>query len=314
MKILLTGASSFTGAWFARILAERGHEVHGALQRPIAEYGPAQQARFAFMASASVRLLASHPFGHDAFLRTLEDEFDVLCLHGAYVHDYKSPDFDVIGAVQANTLNLRQVIDIAKKSGVRRLVATGSVFEEGEGAGEQPLGAASPYGLSKGITWALFRAYCERAGLPSAKFVIPNPFGPYEEPRFCAYLMRCWTGGQVARVNTPSYIRDNIPVRLLASAYADLVARVAAAEPVLFARPSCYVESQGSFAERFAREIGPRLDLETPLSIAVQTEFDEPRMRVNTDRDITDRDEERCWDELAAYYRTVYPGKWRPEC
>ncbi|MCG2665023.1 NAD(P)-dependent oxidoreductase, partial [Brevundimonas sp.] len=156
MKILLTGASSFTGAWFTRTLAERGHEVHGTLQRPIDEYGPAQQARFAFMEQAGVRLLASHPFGHENFLQTLEDECDVLCLHGAHVHGYKSPDFDVTGAVQANTLNLRQVVNLAKKSGVRRLIATGSVFEEGEGAGEQPLSAASPYGLPKGITWALF--------------------------------------------------------------------------------------------------------------------------------------------------------------
>jgi len=312
MRILLTGASSFTGAWFARTLAERGHEVYGTLQRPVAEYGPAQQARFEFMENVGVHLLASHPFGHEAFLRTLENEFDVLCLHGAYVHDYKSLDFDVIGAIQANTLNLRQVINIAQQRGVRRLVATGTVFEEGEGAGEQPLGAASPYGLSKGITWALLRAYCERAGLLSAKFVIPNPFGPYEEPRFCAYLMRCWTAGQVARVNTPSYIRDNIPVRLLASAYADLVARAAEAEPVLFARPSYYVESQGSFAARFAREIGPRLGLETPLSFAVQTEFNEPRMRVNTDREIPDHDEERSWCELAAYYRVIYSGAWCP--
>lgn len=312
MKILLTGVSSFTGAWFARTLAERGHQVHGTLQRPIADYRPAQQARFAFMESADVRLLASHPFGHNAFLRTMENDFDVLCLHGAYVHNYRSLDFDVIGAVQANTLNLRQVVDIATQSGIRRLVATGSVFEEGEGAGEQPLGAASAYGLSKGITWSIFRAYCDRAGLPSAKFVIPNPFGSYEEPRFCAYLLRCWTAGQVAHVNTPSYIRDNIHVRLLASAYADLVARAAAADPVLFARPSCYVESQGSFAERFAREIGARLNLATPLSFAVQTEFDEPRIRVNTDRDIANHDHQSYWDELAAFYRTIYPGGWRP--
>jgi nucleoside-diphosphate-sugar epimerase len=314
MKILLTGSSSFTGAWFGRVLAESGHEVYGTLQRPLEDYGPAQQARFAFLEGANVRLLASHPFGHDAFLETMEEGFDVVCLHGAYVHDYKSPDFDVIGAVNANTRNLRQVVDIAKRTGVSRLIATGSVFEEGEGAGEQPLGAASPYGLSKGITWALFRAYCERAGLPSAKFVIPNPFGPHEEPRFCAYLMRSWAKGQIAQVNTPSYIRDNIPVRLLASAYADLVRRAQVDEPLLFSRPSCYVESQGSFAQRFAREIGSRLGLEAPLDFAVQTDFAEPRMRVNTDHIVLDWDEERCWDELAAYYRTSYLEDRRHRC
>lgn len=308
MKILLTGASSFTGTWFARILAESGHEVHGTLQRPLSEYGPAHQARFSFMESANVQLLPSRPFGYDAFLQTLDEGYDILCLHGAYVHDYKSDNFDVLGAVQANTLNLRQVVNIAKQKGVRRLIATGSVFEDGEGAGEQPLSAASPYGLSKGITWTLIRAYCERVYLPSAKFVIPNPFGPYEEPRFCDYLMRCWTSNKAAHVNTPSYIRDNIPIRLLASAYADLVSRAQEVAPTLVVRPSCYVESQGSFAQRFAREIGLRLGLETPLSFAVQTEFHEPYMRVNTDHCLAAWDEESCWDELSAYYRTIYPG------
>lgn len=30
------------------------------------------------------------------------------------------------------------------------------------------------------------------------KFVIANPFGPWKEPRFTAYLARCWLGGETA--------------------------------------------------------------------------------------------------------------------
>ena len=43
-----------------------------------------------------------------------------------------------------------------------------------------------------------------------AKFVIANPFGPLEEPRFTAYLAREWLGGRSAVVRTPEYLRDNI--------------------------------------------------------------------------------------------------------
>ena len=60
--------------------------------------------------------------------------------------------------------------------------------------------------------------YCEAAGLPLGKFVIPNPFGPFEEPRFCAYLIRQWQAGQAAEVRTPAYVRDNIHVDLLEQA------------------------------------------------------------------------------------------------
>ena len=39
MKILFTGASSFTGYWFVKELAERGHEVTALLRRPAENRG-----------------------------------------------------------------------------------------------------------------------------------------------------------------------------------------------------------------------------------------------------------------------------------
>jgi hypothetical protein len=42
--------------------------------------------------------------------------------------------------------------------------------------------------------------------------VISNPFGPFEEPRFCAYLMKTWRAGEIAEVRTPAYLRDNMKV------------------------------------------------------------------------------------------------------
>ena len=64
---------------------------------------------------------------------------------------------------------------------------TGSVFEQDEGVGNAPMAAFSPYGLSKGLTAQAFRYGCGTLDVPLGKFVIPNPFGPFEEPRFCHY-------------------------------------------------------------------------------------------------------------------------------
>jgi UDP-glucose 4-epimerase len=182
-------------------------------------------------------------------------------------------------------------------------VLTGSVFEANEGAGTMPLRAFSPYGLSKGLTAEFVRFYCESAGVPFGKFVIPNPFGPFEEPRFCAYLLRQWRAGAAAEVRTPAYVRDNIHVGLLAGAYAAFAQEVAARSGLMQTNPSGYVETQGAFAKRFAREIGPRTGLDCRVILAQQIDFPEPLVRINTDpATLPAWDEPAAWDAIAEYH------------
>jgi len=148
-----------------------------------------------------------------------------------------------------------------KDKGCGRLVLTGSFFEANEGAGSAPLRAFSPYGLSKTLTAAAAQFYADREGFTFEKFVIPNPFGPYEEPRFTAYLVKTWLAGETARVQTPRYVRDNIHVSLLAKAYAAFVGASPAPGTVRRLNPSLYPESQGAFAERVRREAAAKLHL-----------------------------------------------------
>ena len=230
-----------------------------------------------------------------------------LCHHAARVRDNRSPDFDVPGALQENTANLRAVLEALARGGLRSVVLTGSVFEQDEGAGEAPLIAFSPYGLSKGLTAAVVSHRCREFGLRYGKFVIPNPFGPLEEPRFCGYLMRTWRKGEVAHVNTPAYVRDNIHVSLLADAYAKFVGEMGAGKGRNKLNPSGYVEPQGAFAERFAAAMRPRLGLECAIELIKQTDFSEPLMRVNVDsaaRYVGGWDEDAAWDTAAEGYRT----------
>src|SRR6266699_972505 len=254
MRILLTGASSFTGYWFVRELVAAGHEVVAAFR------GDGQYEGVRAERARMVRELCEPrfgcTFGDDAFLelvRSAPGEFDVLCHHGAEVGDYRSPDFDPYRAAALNLHRLPEVLRALKDRGCGRLVLTGSVFEQNEGAGSAPLKAFSPYGLSKGLTAAAAEFYAGREGFTFEKFVIPNPFGPYEEPRFTAYLMRTWLKRETATVQTPRYVRDNIPVTLLAKAYAAFVAAPPTPGAVRRLNPSCYPESQGAFAERVRR-------------------------------------------------------------
>jgi nucleoside-diphosphate-sugar epimerase len=307
MKLLLTGISSFTGSWFADALASAGHEVVAPLRGTLAGYDTARRQRLERLGNR-VRVVESAPFGSDAFLRLLAEPgpFDGLCHHGAEVANYRSPDFDVAAALQNNTAGLRGVLTTLRATNSRAFVVlTGSVFENDEGRGEEPLRAFSPYGLSKGLTWQAFRYYCGVVGVPLGKFVIPNPFGPWEEPRFTAYLVRNWKEGKTPSIQTPDYVRDNIHVDLLALAYAAFVVRRAdGSEAVLRANPSGYVESQGAFARRFAAEMARRTGRACPVEALVQKDFVEPMERVNLEPAAPrhpEWSEARAWDAVAAY-------------
>jgi nucleoside-diphosphate-sugar epimerase len=306
MRIVLTGASSFTGYWFARALSDAGHEVVALLSS--ADDGDAYSGIRATRVTElkqCCRTVFDVPFGSDAFLRTLRAfaPFAALCHHWAAARGYRDPDFDVAAALAANTRRLPEVLRMAQECGCGKLVLTESVFAQNAGIGNPPLEAFSPYGLSKGLTTELFGYYCAREGMPLDRFVIPNPFGPYEEPRFTNYLMQTWFAQGTATVMTPNYVRDNIHVDLLAHTYAAFVASGEAGGRVL--GPSLYVETQGAFAERVAREVRARLPLACALTLAEQTSYGEPRIRINSDTglaaDLGWR-EAPAWDAFVDYY------------
>ena len=307
MKVLFTGASSFTGSWFAQTLASKGHEVIITFTRAENSYQGMRAQRIERL-KHSCDLIWNAAFGDERFLDLIAaNRFDAVCVHGAYVQDYRSEEFPVGVALQSNTNNLPQVLRSAKERGLTKLVLTGSVFEAEEGSGETPLRAFSPYGLSKTLTAQTFRFWCNRLTVPLAKFVIPNPFGPYEEQRFTHYLAATWCKGGIAGVKTPDYVRDNIHVSLLALAYADFAARRPSLEFEKLG-PSGYVESQGDFALRFAREMGPRLQLPCRVELSTQTDFSEPVTRINTDHPNAAAlgwNEAAAWDELASYYKGI---------
>ena len=307
MRILFTGGSSFTGYWFVRELARAGHAVTAVFRGAPDSYTGGRALRVAGLtAVAECRFQCT--FGDAAFLDLVRRApgWDLLCHHAADVTDYKSPQFDVVRAIAANTRELAMILDELATGGCRRVLLTGSVFAAGEGAGSEGLPAFSPYGLSKGLTTEVFRYHAARCHLQLGHFVIPNPFGPHEEPRFTTYLARTWLAGQTAAVNTPDYVRDNIHVSLLAKAYAAMASQLPARAGFTRYGPSGYVESQGAFAQRFAVALRPRLGVPCELDLRKQTDFSEPRVRINTDvpnHAALGWDEDAAWDELAEWYR-----------
>ena len=309
MRILFTGASSFSGFWFVRGLAEAGHQVAATFRRPLGDYQGLRQDRVTRL-ERCCEPVPGCAFGDERFLQLIRSrDWDLLCHHAAEVTDYRSPSFDTVQALSNNARNVGPVLEALRDRGCRRIVLTGSVFENGEGAGSEGLPAFSPYGLSKGLTAELFKYYAPGHGFRLGKFVIPNPFGPFEEPRFTAYLVRSWYAGQTPCVNTPAYVRDNIHISLLAKAYVAFAEGLGSRIGYQRLGPSGYVGSQGSFARLFAQSLAPELGIPCPVELKQQTDFSEPRVRINTD--VLDAgqlgwDEQRAWSDLAEYYRATY--------
>lgn len=307
MKILFTGGSSFSGMWFARELAWAGHEVACCFRSSNYE-GLRKERVDQLLPLCSPFFDCS--FGSPRFLQVIaSSQWDMLCHHAADVTDYKSPDFNFATALSSNTQNLKNILQTLQKQGCNKVLLTGSVFEQNEGAGSDDLRAVSPYGLSKGLTADVFRYFCSILSMQLGKFVIPNPFGPYEEPRYTAYLMKTWRQGQTASVNTPDYVRDNIPISLLAKAYRSFAESLTTDPGYSKLNPSFYAETQGAFTARFSREMQSRLSIHCRFELKSQVEFPEPKVRINTDPLPSHKlgwVEKEAWDALATYYEDIY--------
>ena len=114
MKVLLTGASSFTGFWFADALHAAGAHVVAPLRAAASSYAANHPESVRTERVRRLKHIAEvvdeAPFGSPRFLDLARaGSFDLLCHHAARVGDYRSPDFDIAGAVSDNTLNLRAV-------------------------------------------------------------------------------------------------------------------------------------------------------------------------------------------------------------
>lgn len=309
MKILFTGASSFSGMWFVQELAQAGHTITAIFPRKKEEYDNLRKERVENIIPLCEPIFGCR-FGSAAFIQLIKKQnWDLLCHHAADVTNYKSDSFDFAKALANNTNNLLKVLQTLKETGCHKLLLTGSVFEQQEGEGTDLLRAVSPYGLSKGLTSDVFRYYCDVMEMNLGKFVIPNPFGPYEESRFTSFLAKSWLKGNVPQVSCPDYVRDNIHVSLLAKAYRHCAENIGQNPGYQKWNPSGYRENQGEFTKRFASEMEKRLSIPCQFELGHQTTFVEPKVRVNTDPfDIEELKwkESEAWDQLAHYYAKNY--------
>lgn len=306
-KILLTGASSFTGLWIASALSEAGHTVVASLRRDGEHYSGLRRERVERLRKVA-DLAFGTPFDSQQFVALAADGFDLLAYHAADIPNYREATYDVLGGVRRNIAGADAAFEAFAQAGGRAIIATGTVFETGEGGRLGGELSVTPYGLSKGMTNDYFRHQTRWRGLTFGKFVIAAPFGPFEEGRFAWSIMRDWFSGRAGEVRTPRYVRDNIPVPLLATAYAALVDRALASQGSvdIVSRPSGFVGPQEQFARTLSAEMAPRLGLRCEVRPLPQPHLLEPEVRINSDAMLeAPWPSELFWDQYADYYQRL---------
>lgn len=306
LSILITGGSSFTGWSFITHAAANGHLVVAPLARRPGDYQGVRARRVrSLMSNPNVTVVEAAPAGSEALLECVhrQDRLDVVGIHHAVVGDYRSPDFDVGAAVSSATAGADQFLAVAADRGVRGLALTHSVFESdaGRGSDPRPIGL---YGVAKRATCEVWAEVARRRAIPVRHFTITNPVGPMEEPRLVAHLVRTWRQGEVPRLNSPQYLRDNVASPVLAAAYLTTLRHAADGEAGALT-PSMWRETNIDFARRVATQFGLRWGSALQVGAEAVPSVDEPSERVGLDPvDFSDDGaESRFWDAYADFYR-----------
>lgn len=301
--VVLTGASSFSGTWFARQLSARGHRVVAPLARPMTAYEGIREQRVRMLADI-VDVLEGAPMGSPALLRGLSrlDQIDAVLWHHAVVGSYLSREYPLGDAISSAICGIAEMASILKARGCSTSVITHSVFESDQGipSAAPPIGL---YGVAKRAVCEAIALEMAQAGIASHHFVVCNPVGPLEEPRFVSYLVSQWKEGRVATLRAPHWIRDNVPIELLSIAYADFLDHVFDSTEMSLT-PSWWAESNWDWAQRVGREVAPRLGLTPRLDRDELRDETQPTVRIGKDRHTPPQawDEASFWDRYAEYY------------
>ena len=195
---------------------------------------------------------------------------------------------------------------LLQKNGCHSIVVSSSIFA-GNGPVTSGIVPFSGYGESKWRTDQLFSIACHQANLRCARFVIPNPFGPFDNPKLPLQMAKQWSQGLPLHIKTPLYIRDNIHVRLLAEHYASWIEALPQQPSYTTSLPSGYVESVHQFSERVAKEIRLRTGWRCEIIVQKQEAFPQPRILHNTTSLLQSvhRNEVADWDALARWFQSI---------
>lgn len=251
MRVMITGVSSFTGAYIAQAFCAAGHEVLGTLTHSRKNYSSYPLKERRLLKSQIKNFLEEAPFGSVPFLEAINIfKPEIFINHGADIVGYRLPDFDVQRSVKQGLNNYEKVFSAFQKIQIRRVIHSGSVFEP-----HDQLLAKSVYGESKSQVALQLANEAQRLGLNFSKIFIPNPIGPLEnEDRLIPFFVSQWKLNKIPHLSAPSPIADHIPAPWLARFYLEEALRKIDNPSYVLRRPSAFIMSNKELVDRFILE------------------------------------------------------------
>lgn len=306
-RILLTGCSSFTGYWFASELINSGFELFCPLPHDYDEYFGVKKQRLDSI-SDKATLVFNCPFGTNEFIELCKNQYYGMGFHGFYMENYNNRNYKISSSLSQNLKNIESILEILQENHTR-IVYSSSVFENAINIEEDNNESISidwyNYAFSKKVTYLALRSLCEQCGLTCQRFVITNPFGPYEDTKFCFHLMNSIFKKDDFLIKTPFYTRDMIQVNLLAKLYANAFLNENDKNIDEF-RPSQYSMKIFEFAELFISEISKYCGYKIKIVKENQKTFNEPKTLINK-MDYKNyncaHEERESWREYFYYYK-----------
>ncbi|WP_426448814.1 dTDP-glucose 4,6-dehydratase [Paenibacillus sp. S-38] len=213
-RMMVTGGMGFIGSNFIRYWLQR-HPQDTLLNLDLLTYA-GREENLADVSRDPRYALSVGDIADPMVIRLLEEEKIDTIVHFAAESHVDQSILDPQRFVRTNVLGTQNLLEAARRSGVRKFVhistdeVYGTLGSTGKFTEDTPLAPNSPYSASKAGSDLLVRAYCETYGFPAVITRCSNNYGPYQFPEklIPTIITRALRGEDIPVYGDGLYVRD----------------------------------------------------------------------------------------------------------
>ncbi len=254
-RVLLTGATGFTGSYVLRALLEAGWRVDIIVR-------PSSSMKMIEDVKSEVGI---HVYNGtiDEIMRIVSTTSPDVVIHLASMVIGEHKPSDVTHVIESNILFGVQLLESMAQAGVKYFVNTGTYWEHFQGRNYSPVGL---YAASKYAFQNLLQYYIELKGITAITLKLFDAYGPHDpRAKLINLLLRASKTGEQVLMTKGEQKIDLIHVRDVAAAYVSAAERLSnglAQEHEIYGVGSGNRLSIKDVVEMFERVSGKKINIE----------------------------------------------------